>query len=442
MEELFDPDFYAQQYAAARLWLDENALALSVATLAQAVVIGLAFLVARGGATHARTLLGRTTGGRTEPQLVRLTQTLRPLATSILWLIILWLLVEVAWTAGLPFRLMKIVASLLTAWVVIRLGAALVRDPMWSRFISLVVWTIAALSIVGLLAPTMAALNGVALTLGDLRISVLTVVEAVLSLAVLLWIATVVGRVLERRITAASTLTPSLQVLIVKLLKIVLSVIAVLVALRAVGIDLTAFTVLTGAIGVGIGFGLQKIVSNFVSGIIILLDKSIKPGDVLVVGNTYGRVNSLGARFVSVITRDGSEFLIPNETLVTEHVVNWSYSSDQVRLKLPIGISYRCDVRRAIALCLEAAGEVERILKQPKPVCLLMGFGDSSVDIELRVWIQDPMSGVSNVKSEVLLLIWDRFHANGIELPFPQRDLHIKTPMEVTMRALEEASLS
>jgi len=317
-----------------------------------------------------------------------------------------------------------------------------VRDPLWARFIALVVWTIAALSIVGLLTPTMAALNGVALTLGNLRISVLTVVEAVLSLAVLLWIATVVGRVLERRITASNNLTPSLQVLIVKLLKIVLAVIAVLIALQAVGIDLTTFTVLTGAIGVGIGFGLQKIVSNFVSGIIILLDKSIKPGDVLVVGNTYGRVNSLGARFVSVITRDGTEFLIPNETLVTEHVVNWSYSSNQVRLKVPIGIAYRSDVRRAIALCLESADEVERVLKQPKPVCLLMGFGDSTVDLELRFWILDPMSGVSNVKSEVLLHIWDRFHANDIELPFPQRDLHIKTPLEVTMRGVDDAPLS
>jgi small-conductance mechanosensitive channel len=265
------------------------------------------------------------------------------------------------------------------------------------------------------------------------------VVEAVLSLALLLWIATLVGRVLERRITATTNLTPSLQVLIVKLLKIVLTVIAVFVALRTVGIDLTAFAVLTGAIGVGIGFGLQKLVSNFVSGITILLDKSIKPGDVLVVGNTYGRVHSLGARYVSIITRDGAEFLIPNENLVTQEVISWSYSSEQVRLKLPIGISYSSDVRRAIALCLESANVVERVLKQPAPVCLLMGFGNNSVDLELRIWIQDPMNGVSSVKSEVLLHIWDRFHANDIEIPFPQRDLHIKPPMEVTVRHVDGA---
>jgi small-conductance mechanosensitive channel len=439
MEQLVDPAFYEQEIAAARLWLVENALALSVATLAQALVVGLAFLAARVAAPRARALLARPAYGRFEPQIVRLAQALRPLVLPIVWLLILWLMVLLASDAGLPFQLMKTVVSLLTAWVVIRVTASLLRDPLWSRFIAIVVWVIAALSILNLLAPAMATLDRVAITLGGLRISALAVVEAVLSLALLLWVATLVGHVLERRITAATNLTPSLQVLIVKLLKIVLAVIAVFVALRTVGIDLTTFAVLTGTIGVGIGFGLQKMVSNFVSGITILLDKSIKPGDVLVVGNTYGRVHSLGARYVSVITRDGTEFLIPNEDLVTQQVVNWSYSSEQVRLKVPIGISYNSDVRRAIALCLESASVVERVLKQPAPVCPLVGFGDNSVDLELRFWIQDPMNGVTNVKSEVLLHVWDCFHANNIEFPFPQRDLHVKTPVEVTVRGVEGA---
>ncbi len=353
MEKFFDPAFYAQEITAAQHWVEENALSLSVATLAQALVIGLAFLAARSAAARGRALVARLARGRIEPQIGRLIDVSRPLAMPIIWLLILWLAVLLASDANLPFRLMKTVASLLTAWVVIRLTASLVRDPLWSRFVAIVVWVIAALSILNLLAPTMVTLDSVAIGLGGLRISALTVMEAVLSLALLLWIATVVGRVLEQRITAATTLTPSLQVLIVKLTKIVLAVIAVFVALRTVGIDLTAFTVLTGAIGVGIGFGLQKIVSNFVSGITILLDKSIKPGDVLVVGDTYGRVSSLGARYVSVITRDGTEFLIPNEDLVTQQVVNWSYSSKQVRLKVPVGIAYHSDVRQAIALCLE-----------------------------------------------------------------------------------------
>lgn len=439
MDQLFDPAFYWAQIAAARQWLEENALALSVATLAEALVVGLAFLAARMAAPRLRAMLAHGARGRFEPQIARVTRALEPLALPVVWLLILWLAVLVASAAVLPFQLMKTVVSLLTAWVVIRFSASLVRDPLWSRFVSITVWLIAALSILGLLAPAMATLDSVAINMGDLRVSALTVVKAVLSLAVLLWIATLAGRVLERRITQVATLTPSVQVLIVKLLKIVLTVIAVVVALRMVGIDLTAFAVLTGAIGVGIGFGLQKMVSNFVSGITILLDKSIKPGDVLVVGDTYGRVHSLGARYVSVITRDGTEYLIPNEDLVTQQVVNWSYSSEQIRLKAPIGISYNADVRQAIALCLEAAGAVERVLKEPKPVCPLKGFGDNSVDLELRFWIRDPMNGISNVKSEVLLGVWDRFHQHGIEIPFPQRDLHIKEPVEVRVRGAEGA---
>jgi len=286
-------------------------------------------------------------------------------------------------------------------------------------------------NILGLLDPAMAMLDDAAVTLGGLRISALTVVKAMLSLAVLLWLATVASRLLERRITSLPNLTPSLQVLIVKLLKISLVVIAVVVALRTVGIDLTAFAVFTGALGVGIGFGLQKAVSNFISGLSILIDKSIKPGDVISLGDTYGWVSSLGARYVSVVTRDATEYLIPNDELINQRVINWSYSNAEVRLKLPVAISYSADVRQAIELCQGAASETPRVLNEPKPLCLLKGFGDSGVNLELRIWINDPKNGVSNVKSDVFLRIWDKFHAQGIEIPFPQRDLHLKAPPEI-----------
>jgi small-conductance mechanosensitive channel len=209
--------------------------------------------------------------------------------------------------------------------------------------------------------------------------------------------------------------------------------IAIAVALSSVGIDLTVFALLGGAIGLGIGFGLQKIVSNLISGIIILLDRSIKPGDIIQVGETFGWINSLGARYASVVTRDGTEWLIPNEDLITEKVVNWSYSHDAVRLKIPIGISYKADPRKAIDLCFEAAREEDRVLTNPPTNVLLKGFGDSSVDIEMRIWIRDPRNGVSNVKSAVLLRVWDKFHENGIEIPYPQRDLHLIAPAEVTL---------
>jgi small-conductance mechanosensitive channel len=369
MEQMLDPQFYLAQLDAARKWFADNALLLSVSTIGQLVVVAITLLAARIIVPRAQVMLERFTRGRRyEAQSRRIAAPLATLALPIVWLILLWLSVLIALQAELAHPIVTIVVSLLTAWVVIRLSASLVRDPVWSRFLTLVVWTIAALNILGLLDPAMAMLDKVAITLGGLRISALTIVKAILSLAVLLWLATLASRLLERRITSLPNLTPSVQVLIVKLLKIVLVVIAVVAALRTVGIDLTAFAVFTGAIGVGIGFGLQKAVSNFISGLSILIDKSIKPGDVISVGDTYGWVSSLGARHVSVVTRDATEYLIPNEQLITERVINWSYSTAEVRLRLPVGISYGADVRQAIELCQQAASETPRT--QPAETCV------------------------------------------------------------------------
>jgi small-conductance mechanosensitive channel len=432
MDQLFDLKTYEDYLESIRTWMVENAVTLGASGLAQIVVVGLAFLAARLAAARVQLLLGRVAKGwRYEQQLRRIAAALEPLTLPIIWLTLQWLSVLIAAQAQLPHQLIKIVVSLITAWVVIRLTTTLVRDRAWSRFIAIAAWTVAALNILNLLDQTTALLDRIALTLGGLRISALTIIEAALSLAVLLWLATMAGRLMERRITTLPNLTPSLQVLLSKLLKIVFVGLAVIVALNSVGIDLTAFAVFTGALGVGIGFGLQKPMSNFVSGVMLLLDKSVKPGDVISVGESYGWVSSLGARYVSVVTRDGTEYLIPNEDLITHQVVNWSHTSSQVRLKIPIGISYNADVHKACALCREAAAETRRVLKEPAPACLLLGFGDSSLELELRIWIQDPKNGVRNVKSDVLLLVWDKFHAHGIEIPFPQRDLHLKTPMEI-----------
>ena len=268
-------------------------------------------------------------------------------------------------------------------------------------------------------------LDSLAVILGDVRISASTVLKGVLALAILLWIAGVLSQFLERRIRSVPNLTPSIQELFAKLFKVVLIAIAFIVALDIVGIDLTAFALFGGAVGVGIGFGLQKIVANLISGIILLLDKSVKPGDVIEIGGEIGWINSLGARYVSVVTHDGVEHLIPNEILISERVSNWSYSNQEMRLKLPVGMSYSCDPRLARDLCIEAAAECERVLKTPPPSCLLRGFGDNSVDLDVNFWINDPKKGVANVKSDVLFRIWDKFKAANIEIPFPQRDLHI-----------------
>ena len=209
------------------------------------------------------------------------------------------------------------------------------------------------------------------------------------------------------------------------MVRIALLTIAVLVGLTSIGIDFTAVAVFSGAIGVGIGFGLQKVVSNLISGMILLLDRSIKPGDVIEIGEAYGWISKLGARYAAIVTRDGKEYLIPNEDLITQQVVNWSFSDRAVRLKIGVGVSYQSDVRKALDLMMEAAQENDRVLKAPPPATRLIGFGDNSVDLELRIWVNDPEAGVVNVASDIRLAIWDKFHAEGIEFPFPQRDLHI-----------------
>jgi small-conductance mechanosensitive channel len=251
--------------------------------------------------------------------------------------------------------------------------------------------------------------------------------EGILSLAFLLWASVLVAGLVERRIEKVSTLTPTARVLFGKLFKILLIALAFMVSLASVGIDLTAFAVFTGAVGVGIGFGLQKSVANLFAGIILLLDKSIKPGDILEVAGTYGWVSSLGARYVEVETRDGTAFLIPNEDIITQQVFNWTHQHNNVRLKLPVRIAFDSDVRKALDLMREAADRPERVLEFPRPNPLVIGFGENGLDLELRFWIADVHNGIHNISSDVLLEILDLFRANGIQIPLPQRDIHVQS---------------
>jgi small-conductance mechanosensitive channel len=288
-------------------------------------------------------------------------------------------------------------------------------------------WSIAALSIVGLLEPTIAVLDSVGVQVGYLRISVYTVARSTVALAVLLSVAMYLTGLLEARIRTSRALSPTVQVLFAKSLRTVLVALAVLIAIRSVGIDLTALTVVGGALGVGVGFGLQKIVSNLISGVILLIDKSIKPGDVIAVSGTYGWVTALGGRYVSVITRDGVEHLIPNETLISERVENWTHTHSRTRLKLDVGVHYKSDLKKVIAICEEAARLTARVLPDPAPKCLFIEFGDSALKLQVRFWISDAQNGVQNVKSEVLLRIWEIFQQQNVEVPYPQRDLHIRS---------------
>jgi small-conductance mechanosensitive channel len=320
-----------------------------------------------------------------------------------------------------------------TAWLIYRLVAGLTHNRFWLRLAAVLAFGIAALQSFGLLQPTFDFLGSLSFAVGKSNLSVLDLVNGIFILLFLLWISSLLGSAGESKIRQLPNLPPSLQVLLAKVVRVFLIFLSFLVAMSTIGLDLSSFALLGGAIGVGIGFGLQKVVSNLVSGLILLLDRSIKPGDVIEIDNTYGWINSLRARYASIITRDGKEHLIPNEDLITNRVVNWSFSDKNIRVRVPVGISYDSDPRIAMALCVEAARASGRVLNNPEPRCLLTEFGDNSVNLELRFWINDPSNGVGNARSEVLLGIWDRFKESGISIPFPQRDLHLKSlPMGFT----------
>ncbi|MGB5275874.1 MAG: mechanosensitive ion channel domain-containing protein [Gammaproteobacteria bacterium] len=374
------------------------------------------------------------------PHFRRLWSVLRDISNPIAWLFLQWLAIHVAAYLELRTHALVTVVSLLTAWVLIRLASALVQHATIARIIAISAWSVAALNIFGLLDETMVLLDSWSINIGQIRLSPLSVLRIIFSLWIALWLATALSSLLEKRLERSKTTNASTRVLISKLTRISLVLAAILIALSSVGIDLTALAIFSGALGVGLGFGLQKIFSNLVSGIILLMDKSIKPGDVISLGTTFGWINYLGLRYTSVITRDGIEHLIPNEELITQRVENWSFSDNLVRLKAPIGISYNSDVRLAMKLCIEAAEIVPRVELAPEPRVQLMGFGDSSVNLELRIWIDDPQQGRANILSEVLLNVWDKFHEHGITIPFPQRDLHVKSVLgETELAALRMA---
>ncbi len=337
--------------------------------------------------------------------------------------------------ATLPsrFYLVGVAANLATAWVVIAILASVIHNQLVNRLVSIAAWSITALSILGLLDPVEDALDSAGVAIGGLRITALVALKATVLLLLALWAATSTSNFLDRRLRSYADLTPSIQVLLGKLARIALITFAVLVVLSSVGIDFSALAVFSGAVGVGVGFGLQKIVSNLVSGIILLADKSIKPGDIITLGDNYGWVDTMGARYTSVVSPDGREYLIPNEDFVTQRVINWSYSNERVGLDVKFGVSYASDPHQVREVALAAIASVERVLSDPAPVCNLARFGDSSLDFALWFWIGDPIQGVGNVRSAVLFALWDAFKREGIEIPYPVRDMRLDKAITVVV---------
>jgi small-conductance mechanosensitive channel len=412
--------------------------------LIQLIVVGCLYLLARLAAEAVRPWLRRQLARHpliehSLPHLSKLVTT--RLLGPIFAVAFLWFALATASRFHWPNHGLRIFLSLFLAWVIIRLLTSQMKNRTLARLISIFIWSIAALDIVHVLIPVLDLLDSIDLTIIGVRLTALSLIQGGLILVVLFWLVKKILVFFGHWIKTVQNVTPSVQVLLYKLLSLTLFTLVIIGVLYYMGFNLTAFAVFSGGIGLGIGFGLQKVFSNLISGLIILADKSIKPGDVIQLGDTFGWINFLGGRYISVVTRDGKEFLIPNEDLITNQVVNWSHSNRLLRLKIPVGIGYGSDIPQAMELMLAAAAEAPRVLADPQPGCLLVGFGDNSVDFELRLWIRDPENGISNIKSQILLGVWQRFQAHGIELPFPQRVVHHKAvpELEVAVRTGERA---
>lgn len=261
---------------------------------------------------------------------------------------------------------------------------------------------------------------------GTVNLSLYDVIAASLVVILIFWLATIASEFAATQLKRFSIINASNRALATKITQIAIYIIALLIALDFIGIDLTTLTIFSGALGIGLGFGLQKISSNFVSGLILLFEKSIEEGDLLELEDgTYGFIRKASARFTLIETFDGKEVLVPNEDLITSRVTNWTYSNPRGRVEVKIGVSYKSDIQEARRLILEAAREHPRCSVAVEPTCFLLNFGESSVDFTLHFWVDDVTEGRWEPQSDVMFSIWEKFKANNIQIPFPQRDLHL-----------------
>ncbi|HTH28405.1 MAG TPA: mechanosensitive ion channel domain-containing protein [Sphingobium sp.] len=400
---------------------DIQSLALAVVLVAGAVVIGW-FVGHRAGPPIANRLhlMNGATGSITGKLVAAVLQ------YGVISLLLL-VAVNAAGHSPLAHLLIAIALGIAVALLAFRLIRAFGIGFVTAAVLAVIALVATTAGALGGMQPLTQGLQGAAFSVGARRITLLAVVNAVIIIALLYVIARAANRILLHLIGRASALDISQRVLVQKLAGIGVIALAVMLGIDLLGIDLTALAVFSGAAGLAVGFGLQKTFGNLIAGLILLMDRSIKPGDVIVVGETYGAVSKIGVRAISVVTRDGKEHLIPNEQLMTEQVENWSYSSRNVRVHVPVMIAYGSDVALAQRLMIEAATAAARVLTDPKPVVWLRAFGDSGIEHDILVWIDDPELGIGGVRSDILNRLWVLFTENGIEVPFPQQDIHVRS---------------
>jgi small-conductance mechanosensitive channel len=397
--------------------------------VAAGIVLVLCFLVWAAAVLSGRRIgprladfWSRVAGGRAEGIAARICDLTR---YAVAVLILAVAVFAYPWPDAAEF----ILGFALALWVGL-LVRTLVRGlhlPRWAALLLAAAAFVAILAdVIDGLEPVTRVLNQAGFSVGSTRLSLLTLLQAAIALLILFAVLRLIGRVVNHSISRAAGLDATQKLLAQKLVGVVLLIAAFFIGIDLVGVDLTALAVFSGAFGLAIGFGFQKTFGNLIAGILLLWDRSIKPGDVIAVGDSFGHVTKIGVRAVSIVTRDGKEHLIPNENLMTQEVENWSYSTTNVRVHIPVGVSYDCDIALAQKLMIQAASEAERVLKSPAPNVWLREFGDSSVVHDILVWISDPEGGVGNVQSDILNRLWVLFKENDIQIPFPQRDIHVK----------------
>lgn len=361
----------------------------------------------------------------------RIANNLRKLLFPFITLFVIFMMTSIASSdlIGVDVWLIRGMMKVLLAWIAIRIMVQFIDNSAARNVFAITIWCIAALSIFGILEQTTEVLDSIGFNIGEFRLSALAVLKSVIYLFILIYFATFVSAFAERRVLKSTSLKRSSQVLIAKIIRVVLIAIAILIGVNISGIDLSLFAVFGGAIGLGIGFGLQKGISNLFSGMLLLVDRSIEPGDVIELENgTFGWVNQMAARYTEIVTRDNKSFLIPNEEFITQRVVNWSHGNSLIRLEVCFGVHYNSDPHLVKDVAQKAATNAEtsnRVCKDPAPVCHLVEFADSSLHFKLRFWIKDAERGVTNIRGEVMLALWDAFKENNIKIPYPHREVYV-----------------
>ncbi len=426
----------------ARLRLDRFLEALLGGDVpAQIGVVALSLLAGWFAAAALRTRLRRRPGAAPTPGgthfAAQAALVLAPVLVSLLLVLLARFLMK---SAAFDTSLLDIAIRLIGVYAIVRVAvfsfAATLTDQSWIQHwelrASLCIWFAIAANYLGWLDPIIDTLDSVGVAAGRSRITLWSVLKLLFTLSVFILVAAWISRWIDRRLKRLQNLAPSTRIGLAKFANAFLIGLSVLLGLNAAGVDLTALTVLTGAIGLGLGFGLQSIAANFVSGFVLLMDRSIKPGDVISFSgqsgtNTenFGWVHELRGRYVVVRDRDGIETLVPNQQLISNPVVNWSYTDPRIRLKLPIRISYKDDPELALTVLLEACEGQKRVLREPAPASRLMHFSEIGIELELRFWISDPQEGVNNVRSEVNRAIWRLFKQHGLTMPIAQREILI-----------------